>query len=87
MKINLKDDDIIEIVESNKSIIFDVKDIKNIYINIDKFIFFRRYSLNVITKNAVITTFYFNKRYKEDVKKGVYDVKNNIFHLTIPDKF
>ncbi|MDP5001017.1 MAG: hypothetical protein NWQ14_02010 [Flavobacterium sp.] len=75
MKINYKEQNVIEIIKKNNSKKVNIKDIESIYIGYKLFLFIRLYYLKIITNDKEIVKFKFNKKHKEQIKKDIYQIR------------
>lgn len=76
MKIKLKEQKAIEIIQYNKSIEYDISFVNKIYIKHFSFVLIKMYYLNIITKDRKKNSFLFFRKDKENIKREVFYIRN-----------
>lgn len=76
MKIKFKEQKVIEIIQYNKSIEYDISCVNKIYIKHFSFVLVKMYYLNIITKDRKKNSFLFFRNDKENIKREVFYIRN-----------
>jgi hypothetical protein len=76
MTIKFKEQKVIEIIQFNKSIEYDISYVNSIYIKHISFVLVKMYYLNIITKDSKKNSFLFFRKDKENIKREVFYIRN-----------
>ena len=77
MKINFLENKTLLIESNFKTYSFEATDVSKIYISWTSFVFFKKYRLNIHTKQNELKTFVFFNKDKEVVKNAIFNVKSH----------
>ena len=66
---------IVEINFKNETQQFDLKQIQNIYIKMDKILFWKRYTLTIINKDKKVFQYPISAKKRNHIKKEAFNIK------------